>query len=151
MLTRPANFNYQPGDYIFIQIPVIAKYEWHPFTISSAPEQQGFIWLHVRSVGTWTNKLLKFFDKKNEVQNHEMLQVQMPKEPQNNDIFELQQSARDWDSISCDDLSLDDIHPMAVTEMEGGREERYSLCTFMGKRMATDRDLRMLQQIYHTL
>ncbi len=26
---------------MYINIPVVAKYEWHPFTISSAPEQQG--------------------------------------------------------------------------------------------------------------
>ena len=33
--------NYRAGDYIFVLIPEIAKYEWHPFTISSAPEQAG--------------------------------------------------------------------------------------------------------------
>lgn len=26
---------------MFVNIPAIAKYEWHPFTISSAPEQGG--------------------------------------------------------------------------------------------------------------
>ena len=59
MLTRPKRFNYQPGDYIFLKIPAIAKYEWHPFTISSSPEQD-FLGLHIRSVGTWTNKLYDF-------------------------------------------------------------------------------------------
>ena len=44
---------------------MIARYEWHPFTISSAPEQSGIIWLHIRSVGTWTNKLYKFFEDRN--------------------------------------------------------------------------------------
>ncbi|WAR29973.1 NOX5-like protein [Mya arenaria] len=43
-------------------IPCIAKYEWHPFTISSAPEMEGSIWLHVRSAGHWTNKLYKYFE-----------------------------------------------------------------------------------------
>ena len=33
--------HYRAGDYIFVLIPEIAKYEWHPFTISSAPEQAG--------------------------------------------------------------------------------------------------------------
>ena len=58
-LTRPKRFNYQPGDYIFLKIPSIAKYEWHPFTMSSSPEQD-FIGLHIRAVGTWTDKLYKF-------------------------------------------------------------------------------------------
>ena len=35
--------HYRAGDYIFVLIPAIAKYEWHPFTISSAPEQAGNI------------------------------------------------------------------------------------------------------------
>ena len=63
-LTRPRRFNYQPGDYVFIKIPSIAKTEWHPFTISSSPEQD-FIGLHVRAVGTWTNKLYELIDKRN--------------------------------------------------------------------------------------
>ena len=125
VLTRPSHFSYQPGDYIFIQIPAIAKYEWHPFTISSAPEQQGFIWLHIRSVGTWTNKLYEFFDNRNRQQDHEVLQVQMPKEQQNPNMHNLQQAARAWDSGSCEDLdSLDDVHPMAVTDNDEGRAER---------------------------
>jgi len=41
VIKRPPNFHFHPGDYVFVKIPVIAKYEWHPFTISSAPEQEG--------------------------------------------------------------------------------------------------------------
>lgn len=41
VIKRPPFFHFKPGDYVFINIPAIAKYEWHPFTISSAPEQQG--------------------------------------------------------------------------------------------------------------
>lgn len=125
MLTRPANFSYQPGDYIFIQIPKIAKYEWHPFTISSSPEQQGFIWLHIRSVGTWTNKLYNFFDERNQSQNRETIQVQMPKEPQLISLVEVEQQAdQAWDNQSLEPTSFCDVHPMAVTEMERDRPER---------------------------
>lgn len=41
VIRRPQFFQFKPGDYIYINIPKIAKYEWHPFTISSAPEQSG--------------------------------------------------------------------------------------------------------------
>jgi hypothetical protein len=40
IVKRPHNFNFAPGDWVFVKIPAIAKFEWHPFTISSAPEQQ---------------------------------------------------------------------------------------------------------------
>lgn len=41
VIKRPLQFDYHSGDYAFVNIPAIAKYEWHPFTISSAPEQEG--------------------------------------------------------------------------------------------------------------
>jgi len=41
VIKRPPHFHFHAGDYVFVNIPVIAKYEWHPFTISSAPEQEG--------------------------------------------------------------------------------------------------------------
>lgn len=62
VIRKPANFEYKPGDWIYVLIPQIAKYEWHPFTISSAPEQEGVIWLHIRAVGEWTRSLRSFFE-----------------------------------------------------------------------------------------
>ncbi|CAL8375158.1 unnamed protein product [Arctogadus glacialis] len=41
VIKRPPFFTFKPGDYLYINIPDIATYEWHPFTISSAPEQSG--------------------------------------------------------------------------------------------------------------
>ena len=45
-IRRPPNFDFHPGDYVFVRIPQIAKYEWHPFTISSGPEQKGMKLIH---------------------------------------------------------------------------------------------------------
>ncbi|XP_006920277.1 NADPH oxidase 5 isoform X1 [Pteropus alecto] len=61
LIKRPPLFNYRPGDYLYLNIPTIARYEWHPFTISSAPEQRDTIWLHIRSQGQWTNRLYESF------------------------------------------------------------------------------------------
>ena len=62
VIRRPANFLFHPGDWIFIKIPAIAKMEWHPFTISSAPENRQELTLHIRSAGSWTNRLYDYFD-----------------------------------------------------------------------------------------
>ena len=40
VIKKPANFRHVPGDWVFVKIPEIAKFEWHPFTISSAPEDE---------------------------------------------------------------------------------------------------------------
>ncbi|BES91416.1 NADHypothetical protein oxidase [Nesidiocoris tenuis] len=66
VIKRPPHFDFHPGDYVFVNIPVIAKYEWHPFTLSSAPEQEGYMWLHIRGVGEWTNRLHNYFEKEQE-------------------------------------------------------------------------------------
>ncbi|XP_041355501.1 NADPH oxidase 5-like [Gigantopelta aegis] len=63
VITKPANMTYQPGDYIFLQIPELAAHEWHPFTISSSPELEDVFWVHVRSAGHWTNTLYEYFNK----------------------------------------------------------------------------------------
>ncbi|XP_050436614.1 NADPH oxidase 5 isoform X2 [Adelges cooleyi] len=63
VIKRPPHFDFHPGDYVFVNIPVIAKYEWHPFTISSAPEQEDYMWLHIRGVGEWTNRLYSYFEQ----------------------------------------------------------------------------------------
>eukprot|EP00842_Homolaphlyctis_polyrhiza_P000856 jgi/Hompol1/1771/HPOL_001939-RA len=56
---------YKPGQYLFVNIPSISYFQWHPFTISSSPEE-GFISIHVRIVGDWTKKaasILGCFEK----------------------------------------------------------------------------------------
>lgn len=52
----PKGWQHRAGDYLFIKLPAVARGEWHPFTISSAPERSE-ITLHVRSLGNWTGAL----------------------------------------------------------------------------------------------
>ncbi|XP_052743214.1 NADPH oxidase 5 [Bicyclus anynana] len=66
VVKRPTQFDFHAGDYVFVNIPAIAVYEWHPFTISSAPDQEDYIWLHIRGVGEWTNRLYSYFEEEQE-------------------------------------------------------------------------------------
>jgi predicted ferric reductase/Ca2+-binding EF-hand superfamily protein len=63
VISRPQGFKYQPGAYVFAQIPEIAKHEWHPFTISSAPERPNHLTLHIRSAGNWTRGLHEYYQE----------------------------------------------------------------------------------------
>ncbi|KOB72500.1 putative NADPH oxidase, partial [Operophtera brumata] len=56
VVKRPPHLEFHAGDYVFVNIPEIAFYEWHPFTISR------YIWLHIRGVGEWTNRLYSYFE-----------------------------------------------------------------------------------------
>ena len=63
VIKRPPNFNFKPGDYVYLNVPSIANFEWHPFTISSAPEQRDTLSLHIRAVGQWTRSLYEYFEQ----------------------------------------------------------------------------------------
>ncbi|XP_063775434.1 NADPH oxidase 3 [Pseudophryne corroboree] len=55
---KKRGFAMEPGQYIFLQCPAVSHLEWHPFTLTSAPEES-FFSVHVRAVGDWTKRLLE--------------------------------------------------------------------------------------------
>ena len=55
-IRRPQGFSHRAGDYLFLRVPAIARHEWHPFTITSAPEST-VLTVHVRSLGNWSSAL----------------------------------------------------------------------------------------------
>ena len=61
-IERPVGFEFDPADYVFLRIPSIAKREWHPFTLSSAPER-GPLTVHVRALGNWSRALRQMVEQ----------------------------------------------------------------------------------------
>ncbi|XP_062954076.1 NADPH oxidase 3 [Cynocephalus volans] len=57
---KKRDFTMAPGQYIFLQCPSISSLEWHPFTLTSAPEED-FFSVHVRAAGDWTQALFQAF------------------------------------------------------------------------------------------
>ncbi|XP_067401403.1 cytochrome b-245 heavy chain isoform X2 [Emydura macquarii macquarii] len=49
-------FKMEVGQYIFVKCPTVSHLEWHPFTLTSAPEEDYFS-IHIRIVGDWTEGL----------------------------------------------------------------------------------------------
>lgn len=60
VMTKPQGFKYKSGQYIFLQCPAISKFEWHPFSITSAPGDN-YLSVHIRIAGDWTEELKKVF------------------------------------------------------------------------------------------
>ncbi|XP_050363312.1 respiratory burst oxidase homolog protein E [Argentina anserina] len=56
ILSKPPGFKYRSGQYIFLQCPTISPFEWHPFSITSAPGDE-HLSVHIRTVGDWTKEL----------------------------------------------------------------------------------------------
>lgn len=61
-LSKPKTFEYKPGMYVFLNVPSLSVFEWHPFSLTSSPHDD-FISVHIRSAGDWTSNLLKLFDE----------------------------------------------------------------------------------------
>ncbi|KAK0751459.1 FAD-binding domain-containing protein [Schizothecium vesticola] len=50
------SFKYKAGQWLFLQVPSVSKYQWHPFTITSCPHDN-YVSVHVRQVGDFTKEL----------------------------------------------------------------------------------------------
>ncbi|XP_004000443.1 cytochrome b-245 heavy chain [Felis catus] len=53
---KKKGFKMEVGQYIFVKCPKVSRLEWHPFTLTSAPEED-FFSIHIRIVGDWTEGL----------------------------------------------------------------------------------------------
>ncbi|XP_068339929.1 putative respiratory burst oxidase homolog protein H [Pyrus communis] len=61
-MSKPHGFKYKSGMYLFLKCPDISGFEWHPFTITSAPGDD-YLSVHIRSLGDWTTELRERFEK----------------------------------------------------------------------------------------
>ncbi|KAF8929088.1 ferric reductase NAD binding domain-containing protein [Dissophora ornata] len=53
---KQPSIHYRPGQHVYLNIPQLSRFEWHPFTITSSPIEQ-FISLDIRQDGDWTSQL----------------------------------------------------------------------------------------------
>ncbi|KAF7142724.1 hypothetical protein RHSIM_Rhsim05G0002800 [Rhododendron simsii] len=60
VISKPKGFKYKSGQYVFLQCPTISPFEWHPFSITSAPGDN-YLSVHIRAVGDWTQELRRVF------------------------------------------------------------------------------------------
>jgi len=78
-------FTYKSGQYLFLNCPFIATHEWHPLTITSAP-QDDFVSVHIRVVGDWTGDLWNFLNPENKLG---IVQENLLSAPDGSSIFKI--------------------------------------------------------------
>ncbi|CAA0812127.1 Respiratory burst oxidase homolog protein F [Striga hermonthica] len=59
-MSKPPQFRYKSGQYMFVQCPAVSPFEWHPFSITSAPDDD-YLSIHIRQLGDWTHELKRVF------------------------------------------------------------------------------------------
>ncbi|KAK6179791.1 hypothetical protein SNE40_012068 [Patella caerulea] len=65
---RPLNFDYKSGQWVRIACLDLGESEYHPFTLTSAPNEENLS-LHIRAVGPWTTNIRRVYDPNNVVGN----------------------------------------------------------------------------------
>ena len=59
--------NYKEGQYLYLQAPSVSKLQWHPFTISSAPQEKSVtVHIRVQGEGSWTRRLTDYMSSMGE-------------------------------------------------------------------------------------
>ncbi|KAL8061760.1 hypothetical protein ABFX02_02G105600 [Erythranthe guttata] len=61
-MSKPQGFKYTSGQYIFVNCPEVSPFQWHPFSITSAPGDD-YLSIHIRTRGDWTSQLKAIFSK----------------------------------------------------------------------------------------
>nr|AWK57838.1 NADPH oxidase [Aquilaria sinensis] len=61
-MSKPNGFRYKSGQYIFVNCAAVSPFEWHPFSITSAPGDD-YLSVHIRTLGDWTRQLRTVFSK----------------------------------------------------------------------------------------
>uniref|UniRef100_A0A8C1QUL4 NADPH oxidase 1 n=2 Tax=Cyprinus carpio TaxID=7962 RepID=A0A8C1QUL4_CYPCA len=89
-LVKPG-FKMQVGQYVFLNCPAISQLEWHPFTMTSAPEED-FFSVHIRLVGDWTEKLIKMVENLPEGGQGPKMAVDGPFGTASEDVFDYEVS-----------------------------------------------------------
>ncbi|KAI6250911.1 Superoxide-generating NADPH oxidase heavy chain subunit A [Erysiphe necator] len=57
---KKPSMKYKAGQWLFLNVPCVSRYQWHPFTITSCPFDN-YISVHVRQVGDFTRSLAEAF------------------------------------------------------------------------------------------
>ncbi|XP_043983838.1 NADPH oxidase 1 [Gambusia affinis] len=84
-------FKMDVGQYVFLNCPAISQLEWHPFTMTSAPEED-FFSVHIRSAGDWTDKLMDIMEKLPEGAQGPKMGVDGPFGTASEDVFDYEVS-----------------------------------------------------------
>ncbi|XP_026377413.1 respiratory burst oxidase homolog protein F-like [Papaver somniferum] len=61
-MSKPAGFTYRSGMYLFLNCPDISPFEWHPLSLTSAPEDD-HLSVHIRTLGDWSYQIYSRFQE----------------------------------------------------------------------------------------
>ncbi|KAK3183300.1 hypothetical protein Dsin_030586 [Dipteronia sinensis] len=61
-MSKPQGFRYKSGQYMVVNCAAVSPFEWHPFSITSAPGDD-YLSVHIRTLSDWTQQLRTVFSE----------------------------------------------------------------------------------------
>src|SRR6266404_6164144 len=55
-IVKPS-FKYTAGQWLFLQVPEVSPWQWHPVSIVNSAPEDPYVSIHIRQVGDWTQAL----------------------------------------------------------------------------------------------
>ncbi|XP_051114023.1 respiratory burst oxidase homolog protein C-like [Andrographis paniculata] len=77
-MSKPSGFTYKSGQYIFVKCAAVSPFEWHPFSITTAPKDD-YISVHIRVCGDWTRRLRAVLSKDRRAESQQEDTFSFPK------------------------------------------------------------------------
>lgn len=71
-------FEFKPGQSILVNCPAISKFQWHPFTITSNPIENGHVQICIKETGTWTKQFTEYLSVNNFEKGNIKLKISKP-------------------------------------------------------------------------
>ena len=65
------------GQYYFVNFPALSLTEWHPFSVSSGPREDG-VELHIRALGDHTNRIVELAKERSGGSSHTWICIDGP-------------------------------------------------------------------------
>ena len=78
---KPPGFEYRSGQWVRVACSALGPWEYHPFTLTSAPHEKQLTF-HIRAVGPWTTNLRHVYDLNN-IQGRSLPKVNVAKRQKN--------------------------------------------------------------------
>ncbi|KAK7318363.1 hypothetical protein RJT34_03062 [Clitoria ternatea] len=61
-MSKPQGFTYKSGQYMYVNCAAVSPVEWHPFSITSAPNDD-YLSVHIKILGDWTRSMKAKFSQ----------------------------------------------------------------------------------------
>ncbi|KAK9154171.1 hypothetical protein Sjap_001651 [Stephania japonica] len=137
-MSKPPGLKYRSGMYIFVKCIDVSPYEWHPFSITSAPGDD-YLSVHIRTLGDWTTALRNLFEE---------VSPASPSKPGTGRLERIETTASNYE---CEKQSLPTLFIKGPYGAPAQNYKKYDILLLVGLGIGATPFVSILKDILHTM